>query len=301
MLNSYSHIYQLGHREVVDIFNHYVIIEEKVDGSQFSFGVTEDGEIMCRSRGKDQYPNTDKMFELAVEVVQRLAHILTPGWVYRGEYLSKPKHNTLAYDRVPTGHIVIFDIDTGDQCYLSQFKKCAEAHRIGLETVPFKFGGDDFGGDMTRMLKMLEDESFLGGQKIEGLVIKAYDHYDRSGKVLMCKYVSEAFKEIHVKDWKLRNKGNKDVIESIVVGLRTTARWEKGLQHLKERGELKDEVCDIGPLIKEIQADVLEECEGQIKDLLYQWAIRNIERGVVRGCAEWYKAKLAEKCFTEAD
>ena len=268
-LSSYSKIYQLGHREVVDIFNHYVVIEEKVDGSQFSFGVTVDDEVMCRSRGKDQYPDTDKMFEQAIQTVLNLKGMLHPGWVYRSEYLSKPKHNTLAYDRVPEKNIVIFDIDTGDQSYLHPISKRVECDRIGLECVPYKFVGNDFGGDMARMLDMLEDTSFLGGQKVEGLVIKAYDHYDRSGKVLMCKYVSEAFKEIHVKDWKLRNKGGKDVIESIVMGLRTTARWDKGLQHIKEAGQLKDEVCDIGPLIKEIQTDVLEECKDQIKYLLW--------------------------------
>ena len=45
MIHSYSKVYQIGHKVIRDIFNDEVLIEEKIDGSQFSFGVI-DG-VLC--------------------------------------------------------------------------------------------------------------------------------------------------------------------------------------------------------------------------------------------------------------
>ena len=92
---SYSSIFNLGHKALVELFADDVLIEEKVDGSQFSM-MQINGETFCRSHSQQiniDYP--DKMFSLAVDVAKSLP--LQDGWIYRGEYLQKPKHNSLAY------------------------------------------------------------------------------------------------------------------------------------------------------------------------------------------------------------
>ncbi len=72
-------------------------MEEKVDGSQFSFGIFN-GEIKCRSKGAQLVIDApEKMFIPAVNVVRELAPLLKDGWTYRGEFLGRPKHNTLCY------------------------------------------------------------------------------------------------------------------------------------------------------------------------------------------------------------
>ncbi len=38
-INSYPSVYQLGHKAIQNIFDGKVVIEEKIDGSQFSFGM----------------------------------------------------------------------------------------------------------------------------------------------------------------------------------------------------------------------------------------------------------------------
>ena len=57
MIHSYPSIYALGHKAVADIFNEPVLVEEKVDGSQFGFGIyeTDPGEWAprCRSKGAE--------------------------------------------------------------------------------------------------------------------------------------------------------------------------------------------------------------------------------------------------------
>lgn len=298
-MQSYSKIYQLGHRETLRIFEGPVTVEEKVDGSQFSFGKDEMGRLWMSSRNTEQWPNADKMFQIAVDRVLAVSDRLHGGFTYRGEYLSKPKHNTLAYDTVPKNNIVIFDIDRGNQDYMNWKDKSIEAARLEFQTVPLLYQGTV--EDRAELLKLLDTTSFLGGQNIEGFVVKQYDMYDRNAKVLMAKYVSEAFKEVHVKDWKKRNQNGKDFIAQLIQCYTTQARWNKAVQHLRERGELKGEPCDIGPLVKEVQRDTAEECAEEMAIKLLKWAEPQIKRGIVRGLPEWYKEQLASNCFEEIE
>jgi len=122
-------IWNLGHRAVKDLFSQSCIVEEKIDGSFFAFG-SFDGELRIRSKGAVMIPDAPEgMFKLAAATARRLHEdgLLKEGWTYRGEYLMKPKHNALAYDRVPQGNIIIFDILTGEEEYLGWQDKYNEA------------------------------------------------------------------------------------------------------------------------------------------------------------------------------
>lgn len=293
--HSYPSIYNVGHAALAGFFDRWLNVEEKIDGSQFSFGVF-DGEIKVRSKGKEMNVDSpEKMFAEAVEVVKYIAPALHDGWTYRGEYLQKPKHNALAYSRIPRNHIIIFDVNVEDEHYLSYADKEAEAHRIGLECVPLvattrEPSVEDFEAWLSR-------ESVLGGQKIEGVVLKPlnYDVFGRDKKCLMAKHVSEAFKEKHRVAWKVANPKQGDVIERIISTYAVEARWRKAVQHLREAGRINDSPSDIGALIQEIPADVLKECEAEMKAALWAWAWQHIKRGLTRGFPEWYKQELLAK------
>lgn len=144
---------------------------------------------------------------------------------------------------------------------------------------------------------MLNHESCLGGAKVEGIVVKAYGRFTRDGKTMMGKYVSEVFKEKHVEDWKLRNPGSGDRVTQIINMLRTEARWQKAVQHLREQGVLLGEPKDIGPLIGELKRDLFEEELDWLKQRLFKEFIDDVVRGVLRGFPEWYKEKLLERAF----
>ena len=301
-LHSYPKVYNLGHEAIVDLLLDNVTVEEKVDGSQFSFGIIDDV-LQCRSRGQQiNIDAPDKLFSLAVETVKKLADKLVPGYTYRAEYLQKPKHNTLAYDRIPEGHLVIYDINDGLESYLPYGMKVQEAERLGLEVVPLLFEGTLIGFDAYATFKaLLEHTSILGGQQIEGVVIKNYKRFGRDGHALMGKHVRESYKELHKGDWRERNPTGGDVIQGLITKLRTPARWEKAIQHLKEAGVLEVSPRDIGPLIKEVHMDVLSEQEDMIKKQLFAYAWNRISKGITAGLAEWYKERLAEKQFMDAD
>lgn len=291
--HSYPKIYALGHKAISELLLDDVLVEEKIDGSQFSFG-RFDGELKFRSKGaviNAEYP--EKMFSEAVEVAKSLN--LKDGWTYRAEYLKSPKHNTLAYSRVPKSHLILFDINTGEEEYLSYDEKHNEADRIGLEIVPILFSGKLV--EASSLLQLLERESVLGGQKIEGFVIKNYKRFGLDKKALMGKYVSEEFKETHGGEWRENNPTNGDIIKRLIVQYRTPARWRKAVQHLQERGLITQSPRDIGELIKECQQDLIDEYTDEIKDALFNHAIKHIQRGVAGGLPDWYKGELLKLQF----
>ena len=291
--HTYPSVYQLGHKAIAELLLDPVLVEEKVDGSQFSFGLFEDG---YRAGSKGAQLNLiapDSMFKKAVEVIQGLP--LHEGWTYRAEYLMKPKHNALAYDRIPRQHLIVFDINIGHEEYLSWEAKVEEADRIGLEIVPKLLEGRI--EDVQHFRALLETVSVLGGQKVEGVVIKNYLRFGLDKKALMGKFVSEAFKEVHAAAWKAENPSSRDILDRLIDTYRTPARWQKALQHLTEAGQIEGAPRDIGLLMREVAPDIEKECVEEIKEKLWAWAWPHIRRGAIRGLPEWYKDELLKRQF----
>lgn len=293
--HSYPKIFNLGHYALAELFSDPVIVEEKIDGSQFSFGRFGD-ELKCRSKGMQIVVDApEKLFQVAVDQVKKRFEQLRDGWTYRAEYLQKPKHNALAYDRVPTDNLIIFDISPAEETYLSYQEKSVEATRIGLECVPIISSGHL--ENAAEVLKLLDQVSVLGGQKIEGVVFKNYKRFGPDKKVLMGKHVSEAFKEVHKNDWAKSNPGKGDVVQLLSEQYRSKARWNKSIQHLKEKGEIENSPRDIGKILKGIAEDIHLECEQEIKAELYKWALPHIKRAAIRGFPDWYKEQLVNVQF----
>lgn len=297
--HSYPKVYALGHKAIRALLDGPVLVEEKIDGSQFSFGLI-DGELKVKTRKKEMVLDApEKMFQKAIDAV--VGRDLRPGWTYRAEYLQKPRHNVLAYDRIPQNNLIIFDINDGHESYLPYTAKFEEAKRLGFECVPAILE-DVRLEEPAELRDLLERTSVLGGQKIEGVVVKRYDAFGLDGKVMLGKFVSESFKEVHQKDWKQRNPSGKDIVSILISKYKTQARWNKAIQHLRERGGLLDAPQDIGQLLIEIEKDTCEECYDDIMKALGKWAWPQIARGIKAGFPEYYKELLLEKQFEgEAD
>lgn len=300
-LHSYPSIYNLGHRAIADLLRGPVIVEEKVDGSQITFGVI-DGTLCIRSKGAEVHVAAPEgMFAKAVVAIAAVAEQLVPGWHYRGEYLQKPKHNTLAYERTPANHVVIFDIDRdGIGDFADRTTKEEAARSLGFDCIPELYRGVI--EDETLLRDLLSRESYLGGQIIEGVVIKPmnYDLWGADKKVLMGKFVREDFKELNQKAFRTANPTHGDVVQVIGQALRTEARWQKALVHLRERGLVEGSPRDIGQLIKEVPVDIEKECAEEIKERLFRWAWPQIRRIATAGIPEWYKSTLLSEQFTDS-
>lgn len=296
-LPSYPKIYNLGHKYLKDLFEGEVVVQEKIDGSQFSFGITEEG-LTFRSKGARIWPETtDNLFKGAVETVTNIQGRLKEGVTYRGEVLHRPKHNTVVYDRVPIGNIILFDIDIGLEDRLSPEEVREEVGRLGLEVVPtYPFESIPSYEELERIVSTMKP--YLGGEAIEGVVIKNYNRFNPlDGKMLMGKLVAQDFRERNQHNWKEQNPGKGDVIQMLIGELRTEARWQKAIQHRRESGLLEEAPQDIGPLIRDIRKDVEEEEVEYIKEKLFASFKHEIMRGVSGGFPEWYKNQLLRSQF----
>ncbi len=297
-MHSFPKIFAVGTEYIKNLFNSEVEITEKIDGSQFDFGCTKDNQITMRSKGKEMYfESYEKMFNKAVDfVVDKQELILKyPGIYFYCEYLQKPKHNVLCYERVPDNNLILFGVLIEGEGYISKYKQLKEWGRIlKLETVPMLYYGKV--NSYEELTKYLETKSILGNETVEGMVIKNYNETVLIGGQVypvFAKYVRESFKEKLSTEWTT----GKDRIQLFIDSFRTEARWQKAIQHLEEQGLLTREPKDIGKLIIEIEKDLFEEEQKNIKSKLFGLFKDQIKRKAVAGFPEWYKQKLLEKAF----
>jgi hypothetical protein len=292
-LESYPKIWRWGVRNAGKLFGKgHIVVQEKIDGSQVSFGTLRDG-LYIRSRGAEiDLDAPDKLFATLVAEVTEKRNLLLPGYLYRGEFLTKPKHNVIKYDKIPQGHVVLFDVQADDGHYLSPYGVGVEAQRLGMQQVPTFLEMDHDGvnppfdeGDLNNFLTR---ESCLGGSLIEGVVVKNYNQMTPFGTPTFAKFVSQAFKEAHQNEWKVRT----DKLEDLVKFFHSPMRFEKAVQHLRDNGELQEDPRDIGLLFKEVASDFEAEEIDDVKEKLWTMYRKKILKGVTVGLAEWYKARL---------
>lgn len=294
MSSPFPKILHIGDKQIADLFDGPVEITEKVDGSQFGFG-KENGRLFCRSKGKEQdLDNPDMMFIEGVEYVKSIADRIPDGYTYYGEYLQKPKHNTLAYDRTPKNHIALFGVyNQGTREFLDYGEIERHAALLDVDTVRLIYSGVATPQSVLDLVK--DTVSQLGGQNIEGVVVKAYKPWLFLNQiplsVMAGKYVTEEFKEVHHKNWKAENTG-KGKLEVAISQYRSEARWNKAIQHLRDDGRLTSSPKDIGELIKEVRKDIAEEEKENIKDQLWSIYKNNFLQAATNGLPQWYKERL---------
>jgi len=288
---SFPKIFALGTKYIEFILDEDVEVTEKLDGSQFVFGMVE-GELKMRSKGKELTIDFhEKMFNKAVDYVSSIE--LPDNMIFYCEYLKSPRHNTLAYDKVPRNNLCLFGACDLMENFAehNSLKKFAE--EFGIDCAPLIKRGK---ATVDEIEKMLEVKSYLGGVEIEGVVVKRFESWLLGGQpmpLMAGKFVSEKFKEVHGKAWK--SQMGKSKWEEFMDGYRTEARWEKAIQHLKEKGELENDPCDIGKLCIEIQKDIGQEEKEIIKTFLWKIYGKQLLRKSISGLPEYYKLKLLKK------
>lgn len=298
MITAYPKIFALGTDYIKDIFDGEVEITEKVDGSQFAFGMINDI-LYMRSKGAEIHEGIEpKMFAAACEHVKALRCELPMNWVFYGEVLNTPKHNALAYNRVPKNHIALFGMmgwktkEMMPHAFLTEW-----ARKLEVDVVPKIYFGKV--GGMDELNSFLSQESYLGGQVIEGVVVKNYNKPFLLGgqpiPVMAGKLVRESFKEVNRANWSGQTQANK--FDQFCKSFCTEARWEKAIQHLRDNDTLTNSPKDIGALIKEVNNDIISEEAENIKRWLFNESKGTIMRAATKGLPEWYKCRLAATSF----
>jgi len=293
---SFPKILHIGDRHISSLFDTWIEITEKIDGSQLGFGKV-DGQLFVRSKGKEQdLDDPDMMFSKAVEYIKTIEDKIPDNMTFYGEWLQKPKHNTLAYDKVPKNGIALFGAyDSVARVHYGMQQIQDWAIKFDVDSVPLIFAGTCSPEFVLGLVK--ERVSYLGGQKIEGVVVKAYKNWmfmeTLPQSVMSGKYVTEEFKEVHHKNWKAENTG-KGKLATAISQYKSQARWNKAIQHLRDDGTLTGTPKDIGPLIKEVRADIETEEKENIKDQLWEIYKNEFLGSSTDGLPQYYKEQLVK-------
>lgn len=293
--SKFPKIYRVDAPEVTGIFDGPVEITEKIDGSQFGFGLIND-ELVCRSKGAllHQGSTCAGLFAGAVVHVRSIKDSLTPGWFYYGEAVQNKRHNKLTYDRVPKGHIVLFGIKKVTEqgaVFIDDWNVLnEEAQRLGIDVAPLIYAG--VMDSVNDLEELLNKPSVFGAQFMEGVVVKRYGICGRDCSSLMvAKLVNDEFREVQ-KSKKARktDKGAAEQLAEIIECYHTTARFDKAIQHLRDAGQLTGTNADIKYLVQEVQRDLLEEEAENIKNDLWAVFSKTIVKGCVKDLANYYMA-----------
>ena len=230
----YQHIERFGTMEVdgIEIGTSYVF--PKIDGTNSSVWLGEDGCLCAGSRNRELSLEKDNAgFLEAISKDERVMEYLTKHPTHRlfGEWLVP--HSLKTYRDDAWRRFYVFDV-------------CVDAdNEGGLEYIPYRVyqplleeAGIDYlapirilkNGTLDDFIKCMNENNFLikdGAGVGEGVVIKNYDFYNKFRRQTWAKIVTSEFREKHYKEMGAPVKENRLVEEDIVDKFVTSAFVEK--------------------------------------------------------------------------
>ena len=140
----YKKIYQLGNKENKDIFKDkgdWIYIQEKVDGANFRFYITDEGQIVFGSRSQQLTSNEGEDTNVQKNFMRCVNHVRGclgdkdlsgyKGCIFYGECMTK---HTIGYDWENTPPFLGFDIfDTIRDCFVSVEGMYGTYHNLELD------------------------------------------------------------------------------------------------------------------------------------------------------------------------
>ena len=189
----YIKIRALGTDETDGIFDGKIVVQEKVDGANFSFFLDDD-KLIFASRNmvmidKKNAGNWKAMFPVT-EAFNQHKDKFNPNYLYVGE--STQKH-TISYDLIPG--FIGYDIWDEETELFLDWKDTKEIFEsLGLEFIHIHFEKDGNKITIEKLQECIKDSAYKDGPA-EGVVIKNYNKLDGHDRQIFAKIVTDEFKE----------------------------------------------------------------------------------------------------------
>jgi len=275
-MKKYTKIRRLGHERNQGILQRgNLILKEKLDGANFRFTVTEDGEVLCGSKNVEynDEEDVDGRFADAIEYVKDKFDEIEASSIYFPRYTFFAENmvpHSLEYPFEEMPQVIGFDVyDHEEEKYLSHKDAYELFNLLGFETAPIvdSFDAENFDQEDYEI-----PESDYRDGKMEGVVIINQElHEDqRSGFSTRAKMVTDEFAEKHKKATGARQ--SKEAIhghEKIVSKYCTDGRIRKHINKMKNEGrtlgmELMGNKEDSVGLPVRVSTDIMEEEADEI-------------------------------------
>lgn len=218
----YQHIERFGTEEVDGIELGLTVVFPKLDGSNGSVWLGDDGKINAGSRNRELTLDDDNQ-GLCEYVTQHkgIENYLQdhPNHRLYGEWLIP--HSFKDYRQDVWRRFWVFDIcvevdDEIEYIPYDLYEKDMEAYQIDHVIPICKIKN----GDYESYIKLLQKNVFLveDGKGVgEGIVIKNYDFYNKYGRQTWAKIVNNEFKEKHIKAMGIAEVETKKMVEEDIV------------------------------------------------------------------------------------
>lgn len=214
----YQHIERFGTDEVADINFGECYIFPKIDGTNASVWIDDDGVIHAGSRNRElSLDNDNAGFMAAVVDDKNIAAFLMsyPHLRLYGEWLVP--HSLKTYRDEAWRKFYVFDVyDGGRPLHYEHYSQLLEEY--GIEYLPPIAIGKNLQYD--DLIKLLPKNVFLvqdGEGYGEGIVIKNYEFENRHGRTIWAKIVTSEFKEKAHKEMGAPIVKGADVVEEKIV------------------------------------------------------------------------------------
>lgn len=281
-MKKYTKIRRLGHdRNKGMLERGNLILKEKLDGANFRFTVTEDGNFLFGSKnveykidGEPDYSeNVDGRFTDAIEFVrencdpERIKETFGTNYTFFAENMVS---HSLEYPWEEMPQVIGFDIyDHDKDQYLEHTQAYSFFNSIGLKTAPVvdSFEAENFDAEEYE----IPESNFRDG-KMEGVVIinQGLTEDRRSGFSTRAKMVTDEFAEKHKKA--TGAKQSKEAIhghEKVVSKYCTDGRIKKHIQKMIDEDrsmgmELMSNKGNNAGLPIRVSTDILEEEADEI-------------------------------------
>ena len=247
-MKKYDSIPRYGKQGTRDILGTEVVVMEKLDGANASFGII-DGELKMFSRNQElnEYNTLRGFYDwVRHNVDPRKLFVST---IYFGEWLVP---HTVQYKKEVQNEFYLFDIyDVKTDTYLDWNITVQVAKHLGLRTPEVFFRGE--------LHSMTDVDKYLGQSELtdipnagEGIVVKDYEGQQ------FVKIVSDKFKETKsIKQPSLDRTDIGTLIDSVL----TPQRVEKLIHKKIDLGLLPTEldITDTGNVLKALSSDVVND------------------------------------------
>lgn len=256
----YMDIIRLGHGSTVGVLNpgDYIIITEKIDGANTSFGLNLEKENKLDLYSRRIEVNKDNtlrgFYGWSLENID--TDLLEPDYIYYGAWLCS---HTVKYRPDCYQKFYLFNIyDSKKQEYLSWEEVEKESDYLGLLTPPLFYKGE--------YISFEHLMSYVGKTEMaidygEGIVVKNYKYKDRNNNQVFVKLVHENFIEVQKqKDPKDPNRPKSLEAEFVNVCV-TKPRIHKILLKLVDEGvfPLSFGIEDMKFILKNVNPIVYED------------------------------------------
>lgn len=161
----------LAPAEVAELLSHSLVVEEKVDGANLGFSVSEDGELLAQNRGsylskESAHPQFKPLWPWLARHQEALVDALWPDLMLFGEWCHAV--HSIRYDRLPDWFLAFDVYDRRSGGFWDSARRDALVGNMGLSSVP-RLGRGLF--DVPALISKLGRSALTDGP-MEGLVVR---------------------------------------------------------------------------------------------------------------------------------